>query len=251
MQKARAPVVVGSLVVWWLIGVVTVVFSLLIMVGSLVVWIVDPKRMSLHWLASGWGRAVFLCNPFWRVTVNGRHHLHPHHAYILVSNHQSLFDIMALFSVNRHFKWVAKDSLFRIPLMGWAMSCVHYIKLERGRHGSIRDTYAQAKRWLEEGVSVFFFPEGTRSRTGELGPFKNGAFKLALETGIPVVPIAISGTRDLLERGGWMLRFRTHVHISLFPALEPATYGPNDADRLRDDARNFIQQTLSRHAPLR
>ena len=102
---------------------------------------------------------------------------------VYVSNHQSLFDIMALLAINRPFKWVAKGSLFTIPFLGWSMDAARYVKLTRDRHHSIRSAYREAQQWLVDGVSVFFFPEGTRSHTGQLSSFKSGAFKIAAKTG--------------------------------------------------------------------
>ena len=124
------------------------------------------------------------------------------------------------------------------------MSLAKYIRLTRGQRGSIKGAYTEAKRWLSSGISVFFFPEGTRSRTGQLGPFKNGAFKLALETGILIVPIAVTGTRDLLTRGSWLFRGNSHVRITVLPPLDPARYRPDEHERLRDDTHRLIHQTL-------
>lgn len=233
-----------SALMWTLISLLTILCSCLIILCFVPLFPFDRRRFCLHWLATLWGRGVFACNPFWRLIVTGRRKIRPGRAYILVSNHQSLLDIMALFALYRQFKWVAKDDLFRIPFLGWAMSLVGYIKLSRGRYGSIRQTYADAGRWLASGVSVFFFPEGTRSRTGELGAFKNGAFKLALDTGAWVVPIIVSGTRDLLERGSWKFRMGSRVRIKVLQPIDPAGYRHAGPDRFRDDAWRLINRSL-------
>jgi len=237
----RAIVSAGT---WCLLGFFTVGYSLLILLVAPVSFLVDSRRWRIHQLVMLWGRSVFWSIPLSRVTVTGREHIHPRRPYILVANHQSLLDIMALLALNRHFKWVAKASLFQIPFLGWSMALAGYIKLMRGRHGSIRATYDEAKRWLRSGVSVFFFPEGTRSRTGQLGAFKNGAFKLSLETGIPVVPIAIQGTAAILSRGRWMVRYRSHVRITVLRPLHPERYAQADVDQFREDTRRVIQATL-------
>ena len=230
---------------WVMIGVLTVGYSLAIMVCAPILWLVDPKRQLLHWLATLWGQSIFLCHPSWHLTVSGREHLDPRKPYILISNHQSLLDIMALFSLRRQFKWVSKESLFKIPFLGWAMALTGYIKLTRGQYGSIRTTYDKARRWLAAGISVFFFPEGTRSRTGQLLPFKSGAFKLSLDTDTPVVPIVISGTRDLLSRGKWLFHRRSHqVRIVVLPPLDPSRYRHLGPERFCDETRQLIHQTL-------
>ena len=240
---------VGSVILWGLIGLLTVVFSLAIMACFPLACLFDPQRRSLHWLASLWGRSIILCNPSWRLTVIGREHLKPHHAYVLVANHQSLLDIMALFALRRQFKWIAKAELFRIPFLGWAMSLAGYVQLARGRHGSVRETYDRTRRWLASGVSVLFFPEGTRSHTGELGVFKNGAFKLAMDTAHPVAPIVVTGTRDLLMKGSWMFRAGSRVQITILPPITLSTYRTWEPERLRDEVRRRIATTLPPLSP--
>ena len=249
-MKSNGASIVWAASVWFVIGLLTLMFSFAIMFCAACLLLADPKRKFLHWLATLWGRSIFLCTPSWRLTVTGREHIDPQKPYILISNHQSLLDIMALFCLRRQFKWVAKASLFKIPFVGWSMSLTRYIKLVRGKSGSVRHAYDQARRWLSAGISVFFFPEGTRSRTGQLGPFKNGAFKLALDTGIPIVPIVITGTRELLSRGNWLFRRRSHVRITVLPPINPARYHQQAGIvRLRNETRHLIHQTLINFAP--
>ncbi len=233
-----------SLVSWAIIGLLTWLVTASMTVCAFVLWPVDTKRTCPHWLATLWGRAVFACHPSWPVTVTGREHLDPRQPSILIANHQSQLDIMALYHVRHQFKWVVKASLFDIPFLGWGMSGAGYIKLARGRYASVRQTYDRAKEWLAQGMSVFFFPEGTRSQGSQPGPFKDGAFRLALETGVPVVPIAITGTRGLLKRGSWLFHRRAHVQIAILPPLDPTRYREAGPDRFKEDARALIEQTL-------
>lgn len=230
-----------SIGIWMLIGLSTVFYTLLICVSSLVLFPLDRQRRLAHRLATWWARSIIRGVPVWRLHISGRKNL-PATPAILVSNHQSLFDIMVLFCLNCQFKWVAKASLFAIPFLGWSMALAGYIRLVRERHGSIRQTYDEATRWLASGVSVLFFPEGTRSRTGELGPFKNGAFKLALKTGRPIVPIVVTGTRELLARGSWIFRPGADLRVAVLPAVDPAAC-PH-ADRLREAVRQRIADQL-------
>jgi len=236
--------VLKTVYIWVVIGVLTTVISLVIVAGALPLLLIDPRRRISHTLASLWGRLTFLAVPWWQLTVTGRSHIDPRRPYILVANHQSLLDILVVCTIRRQFKWVAKDNLFLIPFLGWAMALAGYIRLARGRHGSIRETYVQARRWLDRGMSVCFFPEGTRSRTGELGAFKNGAFKLALETGLPVVPIAIQGTYDAIQRGSWIFHPSSRMRVTVLPPIDPKPYAPDGDTRLRDDVRAAISRTL-------
>lgn len=232
-----------TLILWVVIGLLTIATSFLIVLVNLTLGWLDRKHRLAHGIASCWGALALRCNPLWRVRVVGRHHIPARRAVIFVSNHQSMLDIMAGFLVFRQFKWVAKQELFGVPFLGWAMAGARYVRLARGENRSIRESYAQAKRWVESGVSVFFFPEGTRSQTGELGAFKNGAFKLAVETGAPVVPVAISGTRDLLKRGSWLFNPTARVQVTVLAPLSPAGEHAQP-DRLREAARDAIARTL-------
>lgn len=227
---------------WAVIAMLTVVFTTLIALSRLLLWPFDRQRKIPHWLAMLWGRAVFMSHPLWRVRVEGARRLDSQRHYIFVANHQSMLDIMALCYLNRQFKWVAKEELFRLPFLGWSMSLAGYVRLKRGQSRSIRDAYDQAGRWVREGMSVLFFPEGTRSLDGELGAFKPGAFKLALKARVPVVPIAISGTRDLLVKGSWRFRAgRQDVRVRVLPPLEPS----GEDEGLRERARAAILAALA------
>jgi 1-acyl-sn-glycerol-3-phosphate acyltransferase len=209
-----------SLTAWCGIALVTILdVSLIFLISP--VYLIDRTRRAGHWLASVWGRAIVLLNPFWRVTVTGRENLDPRQAYVIVSNHQSMGDIIVLYFLRIHFKWIAKESLFSVPVLGWGMSVVGYIRLTRGKVGSIRDSIQDAKTWLMRGVSVLVFPEGTRSITGELGTFKNGAFKLALQCRMPLLPIVIAGTLDAIPRGTWVFRKKVHAVVSILAPISP------------------------------
>ena len=126
---------------------------------------------------------------------------------MLTPNHQSQVDILVLFTLFRHFKWVAKSEAFQIPFIGWNMSLNRYIKLRRGDSGSAAAMLRVCRDNLSAGSSVAIFPEGTRSRDGRLRPFKHGAFSLAVDAGVPVVPIVVDGERMLVPR-----RLVQHFH---------------------------------------
>lgn len=232
-----------SPLIWLSALFLTIVISCLTLLCAVVCWPFDRERRLAHWCSTLWGTSFVSLAP-WRVIVTGRQHIHPGKAYVLVANHQSMFDIPVLFCLRRQFKWVSKASLFSIPFLGWAMRASGYIALARGEHGSIRDTYEAARTWLKRGVSVLFFPEATRTRSGAMLPFKNGAFKLALERGVPVVPIAVEGTRRLLDHG-WRVRPAT-IRITILPAIDPARESITTFDQLRDRTQQAIAETLSR-----
>ncbi len=195
------------------------------------------------------GRLLRLCGafisrsfPFWRIRMEGR--WPPGRgAYVVVANHQSFLDIFLISNIPHEMKWVAKKDLFKIPWVGWAFFLVGDIPIDRGDPASAVKVMAKANRYLEHGMSVMMFPEGTRSRDGKLLPFKTGAFKLAIDAGVPVLPIAVSGTAQGMPKGSpWVRPSRLTVRI-----LEPVpTAGLSDRDlrKLRDGVRDTIARAL-------
>jgi len=143
--------------------------------------------------------------PYWRIGIQGSWPA-DHRAYVVVSNHQSMLDIFMLTRVPREMKWVAKEELFRIPWIGWMFRLSGDIPLRRGEAASGRRAMEKARGYLDRGMHVMLFPEGTRSRDGRLLPFKPGAFKLAIEAGAPVLPIAINGSAEGMPKGSPWVR---------------------------------------------
>jgi 1-acyl-sn-glycerol-3-phosphate acyltransferase len=132
--------------------------------------------------------------------------LDPSSAYVFMSNHRSQFDILAVVVALSDFqlRWVAKVELTRVPVFGWALKHTGHIIIDRSNHQQSVATLRAARSKMEDGVSVMIFPEGTRSGPDQaLLPFKKGGFMLALETGFPIVPIAVRGSREILPRGSW------------------------------------------------
>jgi 1-acyl-sn-glycerol-3-phosphate acyltransferase len=185
------------------------------------------------------GVALSLCFPPWRLRVQGGWPRGPG-PFVVVANHQSILDILLLSRLPREMKWVAKESLFKIPWAGWMLRMTGDIPVRRGDAESGGEAMARARAYLARGMSVMIFPEGTRSTTGSLLPFKAGAFRLAAEAGVPVLPVAVSGTGAGMPKGGpWVNPCRAVARI-----LEPIAPGGLDAARLRDLARARIQTAL-------
>lgn len=164
----------------------------------------DANRRLLHGYVCRVCHGFLRLNPCWRVRVEGRQHI-PEGAVVLVANHQSLADVVAAMGLFRQFKFVSKGSLFSLPFVGWAMRMLRYVRLDRGRPHSTRRMLEACRMWLRRGVPVLMFPEATYAPGAALLHFKPGAFLLAIEERVPVVPVLLSGTRDLVvEDGPWM-----------------------------------------------
>ena len=163
----------------------------------------DPDRKIGHWYATRWGRFIMALNERWSCEVVGGEKIPRDRALVVVSNHQGVGDIMVVYHLDLHFKWISKASNFFVPFMGWFMFHAGYIPLRRGRKNSIVMAMQRARRYLDRGVSVLFFPEGTRSPDGEVMPFKPGAFRLALDGHFDILPLGISGTHDAIPKNTW------------------------------------------------
>ena len=189
-------------------------------------------------------------NPYWKFEISGLRLRDPRRPYVAVSNHESYADIFLISHLPWEMKWLSKDTIFKIPVMGWMMRMAGDIALTRGSRDSAAQAIAACRDRLAKRVSVMIFPEGTRSKTAELLPFKDGAFRLAVETGTPILPIAVAGTRHAMAKHSFRFRrARARCHV-----LEPVdTTGLTMADvpalkervkAMIDAARHDLQREL-------
>jgi 1-acyl-sn-glycerol-3-phosphate acyltransferase len=222
--------------------------SIVLFVGALVVWLLtvlfDRRLVALHLYTSLWASLYVWTNPAWKVTIRGRDKIRPGVAYVMVSNHQSLVDILAVFGLFVPFKWVSKIELFSIPIIGWNMRLNRYIALRRGDSASIEHMYRAAQRALAQGCSVFLFPEGTRSETADVRPFKHGAFVLAQKMKVPILPLSISGSHDALPKKSLMLVGHHHITVSVLDEIPHEQIAACSPDELAERVRERIRSTL-------
>ncbi len=194
----------------------------------------DPRKRILHQFTCFWGSLYSWLNPAWPVRVEGRERIHPGETYVMVANHQSLLDILVLFRLFTHFKWVSKIENFRIPCVGWNMSLNRYIKLIRGDRESILQMLDACRETLRSGSSIMMFPEGTRSPDGRLKHFKPGAFQVAKDTGTAILPIVVEGTADALPKRGLVLQGRHPIRIRVLDAIPHASFANDTVEALTD-----------------
>ncbi len=181
----------------------------------------DRRRYILHKFTCLWSDIILGINPYWKITVEGREKIDRSGIYVMVSNHLSGADILVLFKLHRHFKWVAKKGLFLIPFIGWNMGLNGYISIERSRGRSKLQMMDKAADSIRAGNSVILFPEGTRSRDGNLQPYKTGAFRLALETHTPILPIVLKNTHHAIKKGGLLIHKNDQIKLVV---LDPIPY---------------------------
>ncbi|MBA2669458.1 MAG: 1-acyl-sn-glycerol-3-phosphate acyltransferase [Gemmatimonadetes bacterium] len=199
----------------------------------------DPGRyVAGRWFRRAAVVAVAL-NPLWRFRTSGVRIDDPRRPYVAVSNHESIADIFLISHLPWEMKWLSKDSNFRIPVMGWMMRMAGDIRLVRSDRNSRKAALDECRDRLDKGVSVMIFPEGTRSPTGAMLPFKDGAFRLAIETGTPILPLVVAGTRDCIRKGSGIFN-RAEAEVRALEPIPTSGLGPDDVTQLRDRVAALI-----------
>jgi 1-acyl-sn-glycerol-3-phosphate acyltransferase len=187
-------------------------------------------------------------NPFWKFGIHGKP-VRPSGRTVVVSNHESNADPFLISFLPWEMKWLGKASLFKIPVVGWSMWLAGDIPVRRGEKDSAQEAMATCARWLDKGMPVMIFPEGTRSKTEDLLPFKDGAFRLAIESGADVLPMAVSGTRRALPKHSW--RFATsRALVTVGTPISTQGMTLADVERLKDMAREQILALRASMRPL-
>ena len=221
---------------------------LLVLIGTPLVFIVfcltapfDRGRYAAGRLFRLLAVTAVKLNPLWRFETSGVVIRDPRRPYVAVSNHESYADIFLISHLPWEMKWLSKETMFKIPCMGWMMRMAGDIEIRRGERASTVEAMAAARDRLKKRVSVMIFPEGTRSRDGELLPFKDGAFRLALEAGVPILPIVVAGTRNAMAKGTFRFQ-RSRARAKVLPPIETTGMTLDDVATLRERTRTTIAE---------
>lgn len=235
----------------WIVGVVITAAAFL---SSLIIKILPfpiPNRARLvHSQCFWWSDALIALNPFWKLRVEGLENIDPSKAYVIAANHQSFADIIIIYQTHMYFKWVAKKELLKLPFIGGLLWVNDHIMLSREELSSIKEVWSLAAEQLRKGVSMLFFPEGTRSSSDEMGEFKNGAFKLAIREGKSVLPVFIGGTREAIPKGGWIFKTKVSGRLVVLPPIDTSGMKIADFEVLRDSVRGKLQDLADEEMPI-
>jgi len=235
---------VNRLVSAW-VWLATAIIALLWLPWLGVVWLFTASRDPGRYAVGRWLRraavAVTSLNPFWKFTTSGVTIRDPRRPYVAVANHESLADIFLVSHLPWEMKWMSKEAIFRIPVMGWMMRMAGDVMVRRSDPASRVKAMEEARDRLRKKVSVMIMPEGTRSGGGELLRFHDGAFRLAIETGSPVLPIALAGTRHCIRKGSWMVGHARAI-ARVLPPVETAGLTMDDVPELRERVRDMIAE---------
>ena len=229
-----------SAVTWFYTVLVAIVLSSF---GAIVLYplgfLFDRKRRWLHAMSQLWAKFAVYGTALSNLKVEGLENIKRGKHYVIAANHQSMLDILlVLAALPVHYKFMAKKELFVWPFIGWHMGLAGYIPIDREDPEGRKNAFHGAQRMLERGVSVLFFPEGTRSLDGQIHPFKMGAFKAAQEAGIPVLPVVIDGTADAVPKKSWKLRKKVGFRVSIGKPI------PFDTHTRLDSAVPLIREEM-------
>ncbi len=232
----------------WLVLVLCILLWFPVMVVLLLITApFDRGRYLTGYVFRRIGPVMATLNPLWRFGYSGTLPANPRRPFVVVSNHESFADILLISHLPWEMKWLSKAELFRIPVMGWMMWLAGDIPVKRGFGPSAVEAMERCRQVLSRRVSVMIFPEGTRSKTAELLPFKDGAFRLAIEAGVPILPLALSGTGTALPKHGW--RFgRSAAEVRVLPPIETAGMSLSDVPALKARVRELIVNTRAQLA---
>lgn len=208
-----------------------------------------PADRVARYSAVPWAKLCLLYSGV-RVDLYGRHHLQPGQSYVIVANHLSQFDIFVLYGyLGMDFRWVMKHELRKVPVIGICCEKLGHIFINRSDQQAAIASLDDAKARLSNGASVLFFPEGTRSRDGHLKPFKKGAFKMAQELQLPVLPVTLTGTWHILPPGTLRLQPGHQATLTLHAPLPVNSHDDTELQRLMACSRDAIAAPLEQTSP--
>jgi 1-acyl-sn-glycerol-3-phosphate acyltransferase len=231
----------GSLLFWLPFALAVVVMTPVVALLWCATAPFDPARRAVERLFRGIGGTAIALNPAWNFRVEGFAGAGFAEPSIVVSNHESEADIFLAVLLPFDVKYLAKEALFRIPFFGWGMWMEGDVAVDRASMRSGAVALQRCRAVLAKGVSVLIFPEGTRSRSGALQKFRDGAFRIAIEAGVPVQPYVVAGTREALLPGDWRVG-KTRAVARLLPAVPTAGLAPGDAHLLAARVREQIAE---------
>lgn len=221
-------------------------FFILSVLALIICFPFDKPRRVVHELS----RAICMCFWYvpltWKRKIKGLENIDKSKSYVIVINHNSMADILALYFVPLNFRWVSKREVFRMPYIGPLLSIHGDIAIDRGRGAeAMRKVVEDGKLWVSRGASIAMFPEGTRSKTGEIQRFKMGAFALAKEAGVAILPVVLDGTRDVMKKN-YLFNWRNHLKISVLDPIPAETVASAELSELMTRVHDDMVEELAR-----
>jgi len=220
-------------IIVWLIGIcfIAITFPLTLLIWLLVLPF-DKEKATVHWLLMYESFILSFLMPIWKIHIEGREKAVKGTTYVIISNHQSMLDILLLNCLRYRYRWISKIENSKVPVIGWYIKMADYIIIDRGNEESKAEMMDKSYKCLKKGISVMIFPEGTRSLSREVGFFKRGAFQLALQAEVPLLPVLIDGTGGILPKHGLVFGSGYKILIRVLDPVYPGDFGTDNPDSL-------------------
>lgn len=230
----------------WIYVAVMIFISVVLLLLTLLAYIFvtpwDKPRSAIQAISRWISRLFFSALPSWHTRRMGMEHIDKNEKYVIVLNHQSMIDIPMLYWTPLNFRWVTKKELLKAPIFGQYILLHGDITIDRGAsRKAMEKIETQGRKWLSRGVSIAIFPEGTRSKDGQLHRFKTGAFALAKDNGVGILPVVLDGTDNLLK-GGWRIALHHTFTIKVLPPLSAQEVAECDTKELAEKVHGQMRQ---------
>ena len=243
MPRWLVPVM--SLVFWATCVVLVLLWTPFIGIFRLATVRSDPDRYRVGYVFHRIAVVAARLNPFWDFRVVDEVHPDARRPYVFVANHQSNADAFIVAMLPWEMKWLSKKSMFDIPLLGWMMRVAGDVEVDRASKESAHRALVDLRDRLDRKLSVVVFPQGTRSPDGTVGPFRDGAFRLAIEAGVDVIPLAVAGTAQSLPKGSLFFRNKTSATVTVLPPVSTKVWKVEDAPKLAEAVRSLLAVAIS------
>jgi 1-acyl-sn-glycerol-3-phosphate acyltransferase len=238
--------ILKSLIVWF-IGVCFIIVSFPL---TLIVWLLtlpfDRDKKLVHLFLTYASFILSYLIPIWSIHIEGREKAEKGTTYVIISNHQSILDILLLNCLRYKFKWISKIENLNVPVIGWYLRMADYIIVDRGNEESKAEMLDKSYKCLKKGISVMIFPEGTRSLNNKLGFFKRGAFQLAMQADVHLLPVLIDGTGGILPKHGMIFGSGHQIKIRVLDPVKPAAFGTDNPESLALKLSTFMALELDK-----
>jgi len=235
-----------SIVAWLTMALTSIIITPFFLLVWLSTFWWDRRRVAAHMMGTFWAWHYQSLIPFWKLHLEGRNKIPWKRPVVMVANHRSLIDILALYKIRRPFKWTSKDENFRLPFIGMVLSLTNSIRIKRESLRSGMQFLSQAEEEIAKGSSILLFPEGTRSLTMDMRPFKEGAFLLAKKTGCGVIPIVHTGSEKTFDHGSWALKGKAPIYIRVLDEIPVAEVERLEVKELMMLCREKMEEGLAR-----
>ncbi len=215
---------------------------------TFIIWLIvlpfDRERKIMHWMLVYQGLLLSMIIPIWKIYIEGREKAVKGTTYVIISNHQSILDILLINCLRYRFKWISKIENMKVPVLGWYLRMADYITVNRGNEESKAMMLDKSFQCLNNGTSIMIFPEGTRSLDKQIGFFKRGAFQLAIQTDKPILPVLIDGTGGILPKHGLIFRSGHKIRIKVLDPVSPDSFGTDNPDLVAKNFTTFMTRAL-------